>query len=100
MLGHSQSHRLLAEAGRLPSPVSEPAGAKERLQWKLNRLRCMTPAEIAHRIVRTFSMHAEELGLLRPEEAPPPDLSLGPRFWVRAPAMVDAAGYLAAAGRI
>jgi hypothetical protein len=74
---------------------SAPAG----LAWKLNRLRCMTPAEIGHRVVKAAAMRAERWGLMRCV-VPPPDLALEPRAWVHAGAKVDAARYVAAAERI
>jgi len=72
----------------------------EWFRWRLNRLRCMTPAEVSHRLLRSLSMQAERAGLLGSELVPPPDLAPAPRPWVHATARVDAARYLAAAGRI
>ena len=76
------------------------AGTNGRLQWHLNRLRCMTPAEISHRVVRMLSTHAQSAGLFAPNTVPRPDLALTPRSWVDATAKVDAAPYLFAAERI
>ena len=70
------------------------------LPWYLNRLRCMTPAEISHRVVRMLSTHAQSTGLFAPETVPRPDLALTPRFWVDATAKVDVARHLCAADRI
>jgi hypothetical protein len=95
MPGHN-----LAEPGRLPEPALDVTGGKGRLHWRLNRLRCMTPAEIAHRIIRTLSMHAERAGLLGSEIVPPPDLAPRPRPWVHPAERVDAARHFAAADRI
>ena len=81
-------------------PGAVAAGIKERFQWYLNRLRCMTPAEVSHRVARTLSTHAERAGLLGSGSVPPPDLAPTPNFWVCATARVDAAPYLAAADRI
>jgi hypothetical protein len=72
----------------------------ESLRWRLNRLRCMTPMEISHRLLRTLSMHAERAGLLGSEVVPLPDLVPTPRSWVHATAEIDAARYLAAADRV
>jgi hypothetical protein len=72
----------------------------EWFRWRLNRLRCMTPAEVSHRLLRSLSMQAERAGLLGSELVPPPDLAPAPRPWVHATARVDAARYLAAAGGI
>jgi hypothetical protein len=86
-------------AGRLPR---DPflAGAMERILWRVNRLRCMPPAEIRHRMVRALAMRAERWRLVGSGPVPPPDLAHTPGPWIHAPAKVDAARYLAAAERI
>jgi len=76
------------------------AGAMERILWHVNRLRCMPPAEIRHRMVRGLAMRAERWRLLGSGPVPPPDLAHTPGPWIHAPAKVDAARYLAAAERI
>jgi hypothetical protein len=68
------------------------------LAWKLNRVRCMSAAEIAHRIVKAATLQVERLGLKR-LEVPAPDLDFEPRPWIDAGAKVEAAGYSAAADR-
>jgi hypothetical protein len=73
---------------------------KEWFRWRLNRLRCMTPMEVSHRLLRTLSTHAERAGLVGSEVVPPPDLARAPRHWVHAAAIVDARPYLAAADRV
>ena len=89
------------EAGRELGPGSAAAALKEWFQWRLNRLRCMTPAEVLHRIVRALSMRAERAGLFGSEEVPRPELeAAASRPWIYATAGVDAARYLAAADRI
>ncbi|HSJ95605.1 MAG TPA: heparinase, partial [Myxococcota bacterium] len=75
------------------------ARAPSGLAWKLNRLRCMSPAEIGHRVARAATMRAERWGLLRCV-VPAPDLACAPQAWVHAGARVDAAPYAAAAERI
>ena len=79
---------------------SSSRGIGEWLRWRLNRLRCMTPMEVSHRLLRTLSMQAERAGLVGSEVVPPADLATTPRPWVHAAAKVDAARYLAAADRI
>jgi hypothetical protein len=69
------------------------------LAWKLNRLRCMTPAEIGHRVVRAAAMRAERWGFVRCV-VPAPDLAVPAKPWVHVDANVDPAPYLAAADRI
>src|SRR5216684_1800513 len=89
----TQTARLLAR-----SPAA--SGVMERVLWRLNRLRCMTHAEIRHRALRAVEMQAERWGLLGSAMVPPPDLAQGSRRWILAAARVDAAPYLAAAERI
>jgi hypothetical protein len=72
----------------------------ERLQWRFNRLRCMTPAEISHRVLQALTLRAQSAGLLGAGPVPEPDLSAAPRGWIHADAKVDAAPYVAAAERI
>src|SRR5262245_46631246 len=91
--------REYAEPGQLSQSGSAP-GFEERLLWYLNRLRCMTPAEVGHRVVRKLSMHAEREGLSASGRVPSPDLRSTSRPWVHSEARVDAARYLAAAERI
>ena len=88
------------EAGSRLEPVSGTGETAEWLRWRLNRLRCMTPTEVTHRLVRTLAMRAERAGLLGSKAVPPPDLAATPRAWVRADARVDAERYLAAADRV
>lgn len=75
-------------------------GVTGKLRWRLNRLRCMTPAEVSHRVLRTLATQAERAGVLRSDIVPPPDLESTSRPWVHASARVDAAQYVAAADRI
>src|SRR5260370_37398667 len=95
MRGHD-----FVEAGHQLDPASAAAGVKQWFRWRLNRLRCMTPAEVSHRVVRALSTRAECAGLLGSEIVPPPDLAVTSRSWVHATARGDAARYLAAADRI
>src|SRR5260221_9848145 len=83
--------------------LESPSGATETMEgfrWRLNRLRCMTPVEVSHRLLRTLSMRAERAGLLGSGVVPAPDLALKPRPWVHAAVKADAAPYLAAADRV
>src|SRR5439155_1200902 len=84
---------------RLESP-SVTTEMMEGFRWRLNRLRCMTPMEVSHRLLRALSMRAERAGLLGSGAVPTPDLAPASRPWVHATADVDAARYLAAADRI
>jgi hypothetical protein len=73
--------------------------APSGLAWKLNRLRCMTAAEIGHRVVKAATMRVERLGLLR-VVVPQPDLARVAKPWIHADARIDARPYVAAAARV
>jgi hypothetical protein len=75
-------------------------GLKHKLEWRWNRLRCMSPAEVVHRVLRAVQARAERSGWVRAPVAPPPDAGAPTRPWVHADAQVDAARYRAAADRI
>ena len=68
------------------------------IAWKLNRVRCMSAAEIAHRIVKAATLQVERLGLKR-LQVPAADLTYVPRPWIDAGANVEAARYVEAADR-
>jgi len=69
-------------------------------QWRLNRLRCMTPGEIAYRALRALQARAERSGIALEREAPAPDLAPLPNPWITPDAKVDPKIYVAAADRI
>jgi hypothetical protein len=69
------------------------------LAWKLNRLRCMTAAEIGHRVVKAAAMRAERWGLVRCI-VPPADLTRAAKPWIHAGVKVDPLPYVAAANRL
>ena len=87
----------VAESRNLAPAVRVGRGAS--LAWKLNRLRCMTAAEIGHRVVRAAAMHVERLGLVR-VHVPAPDLSRRATPWVHRDAEVSPRPYVEAAERI
>ena len=78
----------------------ESPGLKDRLRWRLNRLRCMTPAEVANRVVRLVQARAEGAGLLAARGVPEPDLNAVANVWVFRDGNVKAQPYRAAADRI
>jgi heparinase II/III-like protein len=85
-----------AESRNLASPVHvKPSG----LAWKLNRLRCMTAAEIGHRVVKAASMRAERMGFVR-TTVPAADLTIRAKPWAECDASVDPAPYVDSADRI
>src|SRR5258706_9621977 len=69
-------------------------------RWKINRLRCMSAAEIGHRVWRAADAYWTRAGLRRWQGAPPSGLGTRVPRWVRPPAGIDPAPYLAAADRI
>ena len=70
---------------------------RRKLAWRLNRLRCMTPAEVANRVMRALQARAERSGLLTAGAVPEPDLQACSNPWLRADASIDATPYVAAA---
>ncbi|TMG74001.1 MAG: hypothetical protein E6H75_12660 [Betaproteobacteria bacterium] len=70
------------------------AGAMERMGWRLNRLRCMTCAEIGHRLLQTVVINAERWGLVGSDVVPAADLTPASRPWIHAAARVDATQYV------
>ena len=72
-----------------------PAG----LAWKLNRLRCMTPAEIGYRVAKAAAMRVERWGLA-PCNVPAADLSRRAIPWIHANVRVDPEPYVEAAERV
>jgi hypothetical protein len=84
--------RNLASALRL-SPLNE------KVLWRLNRLRTMSPAEIRHRVVQAAHMSAERWGFAKCV-VPAPDLTRKARPWIDREARVDREVYCAAADRI
>ena len=89
-----------AEAAWARSPDSRAARVVEQLLWRVNRLRCMTPTEIGHRVSRALAIQAERWGFSDPDQVPPPGFTHVPLPWISTRAKVAAARYLAAADRI
>jgi hypothetical protein len=79
---------------------TEPqAVPRRKLRWYLNRLRCMSPAELPFRMLRLVSAHIEQLAP-SPRGTPAPDLSLLTPPWIQPGADFDVPRYLAAADAI
>src|SRR5258705_1312138 len=87
------------EPRNLAPPVRLKGASPSGLAWKLNRLRCMTPAEIGHRVVKAAAIRAERWGLAR-LVVPPPDLGRRSKPWIDREIKLDPAPYVAAAERI
>jgi hypothetical protein len=82
---------------RAPSRLWDKLAA---LRWRFNRLRCMTAAEVLHRLGRLATIQAERLGLWGSGPAPTPSLTSAAIPWIQVPAGIDAAPYLRAADRL
>jgi heparinase II/III-like protein len=65
-----------------------------------NRLRCMTPAEVAFRVVRAVQARAERYGALGRLRVPAPELAHSFHPWVCVPSNTDVSRYCAAADRV
>ncbi|MEO8718020.1 MAG: alginate lyase family protein [Burkholderiales bacterium] len=77
------------------------SGAGASLRWRINRLRCMTPAEIPHRLLRALSADAQSIGaFFGARTVPAAELAARPKRWIHADARVAAAPYTAAAERV
>lgn len=94
----------MSETGRAtgPTPAWERAVAAlpPWLAWRINRLRCMSVPEIAHRLRRAMAIQAERLGLRGTAPVPPASRRQTAPFWFGVPAGIDPAPYLAAADRL
>ena len=86
-----RSQQALVEAAEWRSP---------QLGWYINRLRCMSLAEVAYRVGRTVSIHAQRTGLRGMPTPGEPDLSVESRAWVAADAHVAVETHLDAADRV
>jgi hypothetical protein len=73
--------------------------ASGRLRWRINRLRCMTVAELPYRIARAIAACLEPLTPRR-SRVPAADREASTLRWVHVPAGVDPSPYLAVADRI
>ena len=71
-----------------------------KLAWRLNRLRCMTPAEVASRVLRLLQARAERSGWLAAQTVPEADLAAFSNRWLHADPGVNPEPYTRAADRI
>jgi heparinase II/III-like protein len=76
------------------------ASVLKQVVWYVNRLRCMAPDEVRHRMRQAIAMRLERWRLQGSAEIPVPQLAHAPRPWIQVPAAVDATRYLQAAERI
>jgi hypothetical protein len=59
--------------------------AIEKARWRLNRLRCMTPLEVGHRVLRGAAVRLERWAGPAVGIVPVPDLARVSRPWLRSP---------------
>lgn len=85
---------------RLQSPASSGSRVTERIRWRLNRLRCMTAIEIAHRVGRALLVRAEGRGMLGSDLGETPFLTTAVTPWIHLSPAIEPSRYLAAADRI
>lgn len=96
----------MSDSGQLESTVGFPgiAGSAaahwQRMRWRLNRLRCMSIAEIGHRLVQRGMAQAERWGVRGSSVVPAFHIKESPAPWVRLVGGIDKAPYLAAADRL
>jgi hypothetical protein len=76
------------------------SGLKRKLAWRLHWLHCMTPAEMANRLVRALQARAERSGLFGARRIPAPERAAAGNTWVFTNASVRPEPYVAAADRI
>ena len=69
------------------------------LRWRINRLRCMSAAELPYRAARLIAAHVESIGPRR-KSVPTGDREPWAKRWMHVPSGLDAAPYVAAADRI
>ena len=77
-----------------------PPRLKQKLRWQWNRLRCMTPLEVGHRVARLVQARAESRGLIGVREVPTAYVDFAPQPWIHCSPGIDPAPYVAAANRI
>lgn len=70
------------------------------LTWRVNRLRCMSAGEIAHRLRRAFAIALERWRLPAAAGVPPADLARCPAPWFGVPDGLAPEPYRAAAERL
>jgi hypothetical protein len=81
--------------------VAQPhVPAVRRLGWYVNRLRCMSPGEIVHRLNRAAQLRAEHLGLVGKLTIPAPAPTGPENPWIRLPSQPEAESCVALADRI
>lgn len=79
---------------------TERGAGMPRALWYLNRLRCMEPKEIPHRIARALTARVEHLVPWESMATPVPNLAAPEMPWIGASPAVNVAAYVAAADRI
>src|SRR5262245_41546760 len=68
--------------GWLPALKRAAVRAVRNAAWRVNRLRCMSGAEIGHRTLRALTHRAERLGWFAPAGSIPVELAPPCRPWI------------------
>src|SRR5258706_6774129 len=102
--GPAQPRRAALDASEprnlAPDLLGKRVALSPKLAWRLNRLRRMSPAEIAYRVLRAVQARAERSRFSSSREVPEPDLGYRAAPWIHAGARVEAPRYIATADRI
>src|SRR5439155_3914066 len=78
----AQSRRDIVDASEPRNLVPDvPPKLKRTLRWRLNRLRCMTPEEVAHRALRAVQEQAERTGIVSAPVVPAPVVAAAFNDW-------------------
>ncbi|MGQ0524904.1 MAG: alginate lyase family protein [Betaproteobacteria bacterium] len=86
--------------GVLHTPGRAAFRAVTRLGWYFNRLRCMTPAELNHRLFQAARVRAEAWQRIRLLDVPAARLTASCQPWFHMPPAADVTGCVAAADRV
>jgi hypothetical protein len=78
-------------------PIGTGMSAKSRLAWYYNRLRCMSAAEIAHRVSRATAAQLEKLGMWFQDSVPPANLIAQANDFLLVDSTIDPQPYVMAA---
>src|SRR5258708_27510561 len=92
----AQSRRDTVDASEPRNLVPDvPPKLKRTLRWRLNRLRCMTPVEVAHRVLRAVLARAERSGIVRAPVVPALEATEPAKHWVHGDVGIAPGPYLA-----
>ena len=99
-MGHEQAQARDSHMRESASSAAAEHGRSAAARWYLNRLRCMTPAEISYRVVDKLRTWVEPWLDHERDRYEAPTLGVDGEPWIHLDAQADAAPYLAAAERV